>query len=376
MVTGPLDSVQRAIMRYPTTPLTRLRRTALVALFVSASAVCWAATKGPDAGGYRGTDETVFSFVDISSSGAASVLADTDDGTAALTLPFAFRFYGHPYTLVCASSNGAMYFVPNEPACNGLNDFANTDLTSTQTPGNYPAVLPFWSDLTFQVAGGGTVLYQSQGVAGSRRFIVQWNNAYPQGSANPVTFQAILSEGTNRILFQYKKVDLGQGNPTSKGGQATVGIRNAGAPANDQEIAWSYNAPVIADNSALLFAGSVADTTPPIVTTSASPSSLWPPNGQTVPVTVSGTITDATSGVNPATGHFAVTDEYGQVHPAGTFSIATNGQYSFTVALVSSRNGNDNDGRKYTITVTAADVAGNQGSGSAVVTVPRDQSGK
>jgi hypothetical protein len=235
--------------------LSMLRRiTLLVALISSASLAGWAATKGPDAGGYAGTDETVYSFVDIAGGGGVSVLAGADDAKAALTLPFPFRFYGQPYTIACVSSNGALYFVATATECDGFVDFANTDLTSTATPRDLPAILPFWSDLTFEVAGGGAVFYQTIGVPGSRRFVVQWTNAYPQGSPNPVTFQAILSEGTNAVLFQYQSAQLGAGNPARSGAQATVGIRNAGAPANQQQVPWSFNAPVIADNSALLFA--------------------------------------------------------------------------------------------------------------------------
>lgn len=373
MVTALTDSVQRDIMRYQTSALTRLRRAALAAVFVSASTAGWTTTRGPDAGSYTGTDETVYSFVDISVSGAASILADTDDGTAALTLPFAFQFYGQPRTLVCVSSNGALHFVSILAACSGLNDFANTDLTSTQTPGDHPALLPFWTDLTFDVPGSGAVFYQTQGAPGSRRFIVQWNKAYPQGSSSPVTFQAILSEGSNTVRFQYKTVDLGQGNPASKGGQASVGIRNAGLPAADEQIAWSYNAQVIGDESALLFSSASSDTTPPILTASAAPSSLWPPNGKTVQVTITGSINDTTPGIDLASGHFAVSDEYGQVQPSGSFAIAADGRYSFTVGLVASRQGNDRSGRQYTIAILASDLAGNTGSASAVVIVPHDQ---
>lgn len=232
-----------------------LDRAAVAAVLAAcASVATWAATKGPDAGGYTASDTAFFSFIDVSGSGGgAGVLAGTDDGLAALTMPFAFKFYGTSYTSVCVSSNGALYFVPSASACSGLSDFANTDLSAEAIPGNLPALLPLWSDLTFEVAGGGGVFYQAIGAPGARRFIVQWSNAYPQGSPNPVTFEAILSEGTNNILFQYKTVKLGDGNRARNGAQATVGIRNAGAPTNLQQIAWSFNAPVIAESSALSF---------------------------------------------------------------------------------------------------------------------------
>ncbi len=63
------------------------------------------------------------------------------------------------------------------------------------------------------------------------------------------------------------------------------------------------------------------DLTPPAVNVSANPSSLWPPNGKMVPVTVSGTITDSLSGVNSSTAAFAVVDEYGIIQPSGPVSL-------------------------------------------------------
>lgn len=248
-------------MRYSRVNLQHLRWVMLAVLVAAVGAASvTATTKGPDAGGYSGTDSTTYSFVDISgASGGISILAGTDDGTATLTIPFAFQFYGQPYSLICVSSNGALHFVASESACVGLNDFANTDLTTVATPGDHPAVLPLWSDLTFQVAGAGAVFYQTLGSAGSRRFVVQWNDAYPQGSPNPVTFQVILSEGTNAVLFQYKTVGVGPGNPASNGGQATIGVRNAGALTNQQQVAWSFGAPVIGDNTAVLFSAATAD---------------------------------------------------------------------------------------------------------------------
>jgi hypothetical protein len=125
--------------------------------------------------------------------------------------------------------------------------------------------------------------------------------------------------------------------------------------------------------SALATATVNIDVTPRAVSVSASPSSIWPPNDKIVQVTVSGTITDSLSGVNPSTAALAVVDEYGSVQPAGPVTLGTGGSYSFKVLLQASRNGNDNDGRQYTITVSASDFAGNLGSASTVVTVPHEQ---
>jgi hypothetical protein len=122
----------------------------------------------------------------------------------------------------------------------------------------------------------------------------------------------------------------------------------------------------------LVVTEAVDDVTPPLITVSATPTALWPPNGKMVPVTISGTIKDAESGVNASTTAYAVIDEYGLIQPSGHSTIldATNGSYAFTIRLQASRHGKDKDGRQYTIIVSAQDNEGNQGSKSTVVTVP------
>ena len=113
-----------------------------------------------------------------------------------------------------------------------------------------------------------------------------------------------------------------------------------------------------------------ADTTPPVITLSATPKVLWPPNGRMVPVTVSGTITDTGSGVNVDSAVYSVIDEYGKVQPAGAITLGAGGSYSFTVLLQAARLRNDLNGRHYAITVRASDNAGNSGSQTSVVIVP------
>lgn len=117
------------------------------------------------------------------------------------------------------------------------------------------------------------------------------------------------------------------------------------------------------------------DTTPPTIAVGATPSSLWPPNGKLVTVTVSGTIKDEAggSGVNPGSAAFFVVDEYRQVQPIGSVTLASDGSYSFTVKLQASRDGNDHNGRLYAITVNASDNAGNSASATTNVVVPHDQ---
>jgi hypothetical protein len=89
---------------------------------------------------------------------------------------------------------------------------------------------------------------------------------------------------------------------------------------------------------------------------------------------VSGTITDEDggSGVKAGSAAYVVLDEYGQIQPRGNFTLGEGGQYVVTVALEASRRGNNQDGRYYTIKVSARDNIGNLGAASSVVTGPRN----
>ncbi|HWT77186.1 MAG TPA: hypothetical protein VN648_00055, partial [Candidatus Methylomirabilis sp.] len=117
------------------------------------------------------------------------------------------------------------------------------------------------------------------------------------------------------------------------------------------------------------------DAKPPVITLAARPATLWPPNGKMVSVSISGTITDATSGVNPSGAAFKVTDEYGSIQPSGSVTLGAGGNYTFAVSLQASRREDDRDGRLYTVTVAALDNAGNPAWTSMAVIVPHDRGG-
>jgi hypothetical protein len=108
---------------------------------------------------------------------------------------------------------------------------------------------------------------------------------------------------------------------------------------------------------------------PPTVTATATPNVLlWSPNKTMVPVTISG------NAMGPGmTVSYTVADEYGKIQPSGTAVVSAAGSYSFVVSLEAYRNGNDADGRFYTITVTGKDQFGRTVSTTTIVRVPHDQ---
>jgi HYR domain len=110
----------------------------------------------------------------------------------------------------------------------------------------------------------------------------------------------------------------------------------------------------------------------PTITSSVSPTLLWPPDGAQVTVTISGIANDTGSGV--ASINWSVVDEYHLVEPSGSIS-SSNGPFSFQIVLIRDRKGSDKDGRHYTIKVTATDRAGNVTAAAPMVVNVHDQSG-
>ncbi len=104
------------------------------------------------------------------------------------------------------------------------------------------------------------------------------------------------------------------------------------------------------------------DKTAPALSISATPE-LLPNNGKMVDVSVNASVADAASGVGSY--NITVRDEYGVVEPV----IGT--QLQAQIRLEAKRDGNDADGRTYTISITAtASVAGPVPSSRAVSSPP------
>jgi uncharacterized repeat protein (TIGR03803 family) len=107
------------------------------------------------------------------------------------------------------------------------------------------------------------------------------------------------------------------------------------------------------------------DTTPPeIVSASATPSDLWPPNYKLVPIAVAVTATDAVTAMP--------TCQIVRVSAIETAAWRITG--ALTLEVESARNGTGN-GRVYSIVVSCSDDAGNASEVTVMVTVAHDRRG-
>jgi hypothetical protein len=113
------------------------------------------------------------------------------------------------------------------------------------------------------------------------------------------------------------------------------------------------------------------DATPPTVICDPAPSSLWPPNGKLVPVTVAVKVADTTSGVAGLSLTSATTSTGDATDDIVGFDL---GKPDVSGFLRAERPGTGD--RVYELTYTALDAAGNAADCVATVTVPHDQRDK
>jgi hypothetical protein len=309
-------------------------------------------------GGYRATDAVTFGYINIAGTGTA-ILSDTDDGGALINTPFPFLFYGTRYTSLCVSTNGLIAF----GSC-VANDFTNLDLTAQAPPGNQSLIAPFWSDLTFSVPGAGSVVYQTLGTVGARRFVIQWNNVLALNSAGSLNFQVILLEGSNDILFQYQSVESSDPG-VNKGAGATVGIRGPNGQSTGNRWQWSYRAPVLRNGQAIRF---IADSEFPVIAGMPRPGcTLWPPDNKLVTVATV-TASDAGSGM----ASLEVTGTSSEPSGSEPDIVVTGSGWQRVVQLRAKRLGTTAPGRIYTLTAVARDLAGNTATATETCRVPHD----
>jgi autotransporter-associated beta strand protein len=173
-----------------------------------------------------------------------------DSVSSVQTLPFTFNFYGQPYTQLYVGANGLIGFNSTD-----MYIWTNTDLPSSATPNNQ--IYPWWDDLS--PSSGGTVRVGVSGTAPNRKYVISWVNVPWYGGIDGYTFQVLLCEGNDTIVFQY--LDVKPTGTYGAGKSATIGIENSSGLVCKK---YSYNgSTLLSNNQAIQF---IWDNTPPSVT--------------------------------------------------------------------------------------------------------------
>lgn len=112
------------------------------------------------------------------------------------------------------------------------------------------------------------------------------------------------------------------------------------------------------------------DTTPPNLTVSLSPNTLWPPNDKLVSVIAAITVED---NYDPAPEIKLESITASEPLASNDIQGAQFGTDDRQFHLVAKRAGSNQTERIYTVTYSATDASGNKATASATVTVPHDQ---
>lgn len=169
---------------------------------------------GSDSFGYKLASTPVNAFSlktsdpDVVTAGSLS----GDDYYQSVNIGFTFYLYDKAYTSLAASTNGLLTFGSESAA------YSPHTIPNSAFPNNY--IAPFWTDLV--KGSGSNILYATRGSAPNRTFIIDYQDMeeYANSGAR-VSFQVILSEGSNSIEIQYKKLTGFTANRN-----VTVGIEN------------------------------------------------------------------------------------------------------------------------------------------------------
>ena len=216
----------------------------LVRLFSLWFLLCPAAAfaqAGPDAAG-NVTGPIPQDFVALDGSGGitGTQLTLSANGSADVTLPFSFAWYGTSTSVASVSANGALRFG------SGLT-VSDVNQSIPSAAGDIPDVAVFWDSL--DPSTGGAVRWYEDTVTG--RFIISWEDL-PHGSGGgAVSFQVhLFVDGT----LQFHWLDTQFGDALYDGGlSATVGIQDAlgGTQGTGNALEHSFNAGSLIDGTAV-----------------------------------------------------------------------------------------------------------------------------
>jgi hypothetical protein len=195
-----------------------------------------------------GNGATGYDWVDITATGTPLDMLGSGFPVN-VPIGFPFTYYGQTSDQIVASLEGGFLFGVTE----GYLTFQNTSLPN---PDIGAAILPYWTDIEYPQPEDGNTYVQTLGTAPNRRFVIEWFNVpiVIGGIAQDgATFEAILHEGSNQIVFQYADTDVG--DPARNDGiTATIGLNPP--PGVEAALQYSYLTASVSGGRAILFSPS------------------------------------------------------------------------------------------------------------------------
>ena len=192
---------------------------------------------GPDLYGYTCDSGDGYAYIDATN----DTFLYEDDGIISLDLPFAFTFYGTPYTAINASVNGNLQFTTTNP------DYANLCLNEGPAGALGDMVAPYWDDLDLRFYG--YLETEVIGEAPNRIFVVEWDDVprFDGLADDALTFEVQFFEGSNNIVFLYQDVTTFE---LPNGSGATVGLQSA---SQGLALQYSCDQSSLSERNGLLF---------------------------------------------------------------------------------------------------------------------------
>jgi len=195
---------------------------------------------GSDSGyaGYQLTTD-VTSCDEISATGTPTLLSD--DSQLQVPMGFSFPVYGVEFTDITIQSNGTLVWGANQYLT-----LANECLPTDVAPSSN-VLYVYWDDLNPGAAGD--VYYETLGMPGDQRFVVQWDVPHFGGnSSDLLRFQVVLHEATGIIDVCYVDT-INAADPGNSGAEATSGIQLDAAGG----LQFSCNTPDLVDGTQLIY---------------------------------------------------------------------------------------------------------------------------
>ena len=176
-----------------------------------------------------------------------------DDFARNVSMGISFSLFGMSYTNADIHSNGFITFdifegLPTEPFFQQM--YTNDPIPDSTIPNAF--IAPYWNDLDIESHGTGKITYVTQNTHAGTIFRIRWQDHGIFDSRETVnaslTFNVILYEQSNLILFSYEKLIDGTTH-TADGSSATIGAENNTGTTGVQ---FSYNTSSVTEGLSIL----------------------------------------------------------------------------------------------------------------------------